>query len=118
MKREEIEEMNKQELIEYLKMITDRMSPLYVEFKYEKEMINIVEQLPQTKDDLVDYCHEVTYAFENYTELLQIICTRLYELTEIENSKQKKALPLIIDYELWSPEDDENDEFEDDGLPF
>lgn len=117
-KREEIEEMSKQELIEYLKMITDRISPLYVEFKYEKEMIKIVEyQLPQNDEqDLTELCSDVISAFKKYSELLQVICTRIYELQEVENSKQKR--PFIIDYELWYPEDDINDTFEDDGLPF
>jgi len=117
-KKEEIEEMSKQELIEYLKMITDRISPLYVKFKYEKEMIKIVEYqlLQNDEQDLMELCNDVISAFKNHSELLQIICTRIYELQEIENSKQKR--PFIIDYELWSPEDDINDEFENDGLPF
>jgi len=117
-KREEIEEMSKQELIEYLKMITDRISPLYLGFKYEKEMIKIVEhQLPQNNEQgLTELCNDVISAFKKYSELLQIICTRIYELQEIENSRQKR--PFIIDYELWSSEDDTNDKFEDDGLPF
>lgn len=117
MKREEIEEMSRQELIEYLKMITDRMSPLYLGIKYEKEMVEIVEQLPERKEDLIDLCGDVIYAFKKYSELVQVVCTRIYELQAIENKNRVRGL-FIEEYKLWSPEDDDNDVFENDGLPF